>query len=124
VKILERAPRLELGQLRALDSWPTIRERGRAELVINSAEGDKMAVEVELAWDRTSFGRRPWLKCSRCGTRRRHLYLATGELGCRCCLGINYFVHSLPGSRWKHEVALPCIRAAAATTHQEISDIQ
>lgn len=110
MRTVETAPRLSLGQLRELDQWPKIVEEEEVTITIDF-EGWAITTKVELVFDRSPFGLRPWLACPECGSRRKDLFVDRGELKCRRCLRLLYYSQRLPDSEWR-EVALPLLRAA------------
>jgi len=108
--VIEDTPRLALAQLKALTFWPRIREAGWVRVRLE-LDGVDVSARIEIQFDRTPFGARAWLKCPICGSRRVHLYLKENGLGCRGCLRGLYFEQALAASHWKHEIAVPALRA-------------
>ena len=108
---VEDTPRLELSGLRELEAWPALREHGGGKVMLDVG-GNAVTFTITLTTDTTSFGQRWWLRCSRCGTRRLHLFVADDahDLLCRRCLGLLYFEQLLPGNRWRADVGRPGLR--------------
>ncbi len=107
--LVEDCPRIELAQLRRLPGWPRFKEEGRASLHIE-VDGDLREVVVELTTDEATFGIRHWMNCSSCGAKREHLYVGADRVACRECLGLVYYQHSWPRSRWRDEIGRPAFK--------------
>jgi hypothetical protein len=110
MKTVETSPRFSISQLKALDTWPKIIEEEEVTITVGF-EGTAITTKVELVFDRSPFGLRPWLSCPECGSRRKDLFVDHGELKCRRCLRLLYYSQRLPDSSWR-DVALPLLRAA------------
>jgi hypothetical protein len=110
VKVVEDTPRLSLRLISELDAWEEIVVAGEVTLTIAHA-GTTITTTVTLDFDWSPFGRRAWLSCPTCGSRRRDLFLDAGELKCRSCARLLYYAQRLPASSWR-DVALPVLRAA------------
>lgn len=108
---LEDAPRLSLTQLRKLPSWPEIKASGEA-VVRLEVDGKVVEQRIGIELKEATFGTRTWLLCPRCGARRAHVYVCSGELGCRGCHRLLYFEQQLGRCHWKSEIAVPALRAA------------
>ena len=79
--------------------------------MVLEVDGDVHYVEAGLVTDETSWGRRWWLECLRCGSRRRYLHLVNGDLICRSCAGLKYEEQCWPASRWREIIGRPALRA-------------
>jgi hypothetical protein len=54
-------------------------------------EWQEMSHRIQLEHTRCHFGgRRPWMRCPRCGRRVAVLYIAGAPTGCRRCLNVAY----------------------------------
>ncbi len=110
MRSIENTPRLSISKLRTLDDWPTILKNEEVTVTVEH-DGRVNEVRIALDFDMATFGRRSWLTCPECGSRRKHLFFEWGELKCRCCLKLLYFVQALPGSSWRNDVAIQMMRA-------------
>jgi hypothetical protein len=108
MRIVEDTPRLSVSQLKALPSWPEIKTEEHVSISL-----DGQLVELELTSDSATYGERWWFVCPqpRCHSRRRHLFLADGELMCRRCGKLQYLEHAWPDSIWRREIGRPVLRA-------------
>ena len=111
---VEATPRLSLDQIRELPTWEEIRERGSLHLSIIDNE-DEIELMIEIVFDGTPFGMRPWLSCPRCASRRKDLFLLDGDLWCRRCHRLLFYQQTIPNCTWREDVALPLLRAARNT---------
>ena len=109
MRTIENSLRVSIDQLRSLDGWEKILEKGEATIRIEH-DGKMVPTTVALGFDQVNYGRRAWLKCPDCDRNRRDLFIDCGELRCRKCAGLLYFVQRLPASSWRAEVALPLLR--------------
>ena len=99
-----------------LQHWTTIALAKRREVKLSlEHEGSTFTTTVVLGFDKVNYGRRAWLTCPECGSRRRDLFIDDGELRCRKCAGLLYYYQALPASSWRNEVALPLLRALRGT---------
>jgi len=108
--VVETTPRISIRDLRRQPSWPAIRASGAVDVEIE-VDGSVVTSRIELLFNFVRFGERPWLKCPCCGSRRSHLFLRDGHVGCRRCFNLLYREQAIPGCRWKREVAVPALRA-------------
>ena len=118
MKTVEEAERISITQLRTLPGWEQVVGNGRGSLVTP----DGVVHEVCLTTDTTpTNGRRPWLVCPTCGSRRRDLFAADGKLQCRKCTRLLYFAQRLPDSSWRRELAAPILRGLGGLSRQHSS---
>ena len=110
MRTVENSPRFSISQLKALDEWPEIVAQEEATIRIEH-EGAVVTTTVKLDFDQTPFGRRPWLSCPACNRRRKHLFIEGGELKCRGCLKLLYYIQRVPGSSWRTNVVVPLFRS-------------
>lgn len=110
IAVVETTPRLTLDQLRQLESWPSIDRKGSVTITV---EVDEVVVSqyIEFDHDETPFGRRAWLVCPGCRTRRRHLFVTDDGLRCRVCAKLRYAQQLLPPTSWR-DTAVEVLRAA------------
>ena len=111
MRLVEDEPRLSIEDLRALPGWAEATAAGVTRVEVLHPDIGVVNVTVGITSDAATFGRRWWLSCPRCGTRRRHLYLHDDGLACRKCAGVIYFAQSIPESSWRRGVANPALRA-------------
>lgn len=73
---------------------PALRLRGVPPAALRTARGlrlDETGQVVAIAWTPCRYGgRRPWLVCPGCGSRRLALYAHEDRIRCRACLGLGY----------------------------------
>jgi hypothetical protein len=105
MRLIEDTPRLDIADVKALDSWPDIIEAGTVTIVVGTT-----SMKIALGSDQTLFGRRWYFACPSCSSHRRHVYLVAGRVVCRTCAGLKYWIQSLPGSSWRRDVAAPVLR--------------
>ncbi len=118
--LIEDCPRIELAHLRQMPDWSTFKKQGRASIHIE-VDGDGRDVEVELTTDEATFGVRHWLSCSSCGAKREHLYVGADRVACRECLGLIYYQHSWPRSRWRDEIGRSAFKASRRVRREAAS---
>ncbi len=107
MKFVEGTERLSISQLKALPQWPRMLEARKATLIIDSGT----VHEIDLTTDVTpGNGLRPWFLCPVCDSRRKHLFMIGGELKCRRCGKLIYYIQRLPDSAFRRDVAVPLLR--------------
>ena len=109
MSVIEDTQRVSIAQIRALPSWPEIKKEMAATIVVEDVEGQAARL-IALTTDRNNIGVRYWFVCPRCRSKRRHLFLTEGELLCRRCAKLLYYVQRLPDSTFRRDVAVPLLR--------------
>jgi hypothetical protein len=109
--VLEDTPRLTMTDLRRSPSWKHITAAGCVDAVIDVG-GTPTTFRIELDYDDATFGRRPWLRCPSCGSRRINLFLHDGTVGCQTCHHLLYREQAMARCAWKLDVVIPALRAA------------
>lgn len=79
--------------------WPAIKRQGAFTVAINNS-----TTSIQIISCPTKIGSLFYLRCPRCKTQRRNLFLVGGELGCRACHHVLHEDQRLSSGRWSQKI--------------------